>query len=539
MAKLEAFLAKSAMGSSAKETVRALVLLSAEHGFVTVQNIDELIPDSQTDPDLIEEIMNILDSLDIKLLDEDEIELYRKKVEGAKAKSAKKPRSYDPLDRYNAFFTKLRYKPLLKSAEINELAKRIEESEQGALDSLFSCGLTLPFQIELGLKLLRRDEPLAKLVAIKKVESLEAYYKMLPRATEECTKLKAKLDKAWQKYLDEPDRDKKSLARQAYRKMELATHDGCKAFLRKFCFKAKIFRAWLEEPEIKADIEDADRIVDALSASSIQASPAPAGWQVVYVNRGRDIERRRRLSPPDLAYLARDVRAQLAEAEKAREELFKSHASLVSLIAESYQDRGVPLAELMEAAEDSLRETIDDYNYSKGLRFVHFAATGIRFALLSLIAKKAGIGSVALDDMEFIEIIPEVHAELRDELGRDPSIEELANEMSIAIDVVPKLLKVPGLDGLSFFNSSKPVSSPDPLRAQIGKILDALEQREKEVIILRFGLLDGVMHRRQEIALFLKISSDEVEAIETSALMKLRSMSRSLGKNSPLGDRLT
>ena len=111
--------------------------------------------------------------------------------------------------------------------------------------------------------------------------------------------------------------------------------------------------------------------------------------------------------------------------------------------------------------------------------------------------------------------------------------------MSIAIDVVPKLLKVPGLDGLSFLNTSKAPSSADPLRVQIGKILDALEQREKEVIILRFGLMDGVMHRRQDIALFLKISSDEVEAIETSALIKLRSISRSLGTNSPFGDRLT
>ena len=538
-AKLEAFLAKSAMGSEMKETVRALVLLSAEHGFVTVQNIAELIPDSQTDPDLIEEIMNILDALDIKLLDEDEIELYRKKVEGAKAKSAKKPRSYDPLDRYNAFFTKLRYKPLLKSAEVNELAKRLEESEQGALDSLFSCGLTLPFQIELGLKLLRRDEPLAKLVAIKKVESLEAYYRMLPKTLEECTKLKARLDKAWQKYFEETELEKKSQAREAYRKIELSPDQGCKDLLRKFCFKPKVFQEWLDGTELKSDVEDAIQITSALSASSGQSSDGPAGWQSLYVNRARDIERRWRLSAAELSHLARNVRKHMEGVVKAREKMMQYHSPLVSLIAESYQDRGVSLAELMKAGDDSLRETIDDYNYSKGLRFVHFAATGIRFALLSLIAKKAGIGSVALDDLEFIEIIHEVHAGLKDELGRDPSIEELANEMNIAIDVVPKLLKVPGLDALPFFNSSKAPSSADPLRAQIGKILDALEQREKEVIILRFGLMDGVMHRRQDIALFLKISSDEVEAIETSALMKLRSMSRSLGTNSPFGDRLT
>jgi len=210
------------------------------------------------------------------------------------------------------------------------------------------------------------------------------------------------------------------------------------------------------------------------------------------------------------------------DADKAREEMFQYHSLLVSLIAESYQDRGVPLAELMEAGNDSLRETIDDYDYSKGFRFAHFAASSIRFALLSLIAKKAGIGSVTLDDLEFIEIIPEVHADLRGELGRYPSMEELANEMNIAIDVVPKLLKVPGLDGLSFFNTSKAPSLADPLRAQIGKILDALEQREKEVIILRFGLLDGVLRNYEEVARHFKVSREDIRAVESSAFRKMR-----------------
>ena len=528
-ATLDAMLAKSAMGSKMKESVKALVLLSEKNGFVTVQNIDDLIPDSQTDPDLIEQTMNILDALDIKLLDEDEIALY----------SWKKLRSYDSFDRYSYFFAKLRYKPLLKSAEVNQLAKRIEESEQGALDYLFCCGLTLPFQIEIGLKLLRRDEPLAKWVALRKVESLEAYYRMLPKTLQECAMLKAKLDKAWQKYLEETDLEKKSLAREAYRKLELSPAQGCKDLLRDFCFKPKVFQEWLQNPELKSDIEDAVQITSSFSASSVQPSAGPAGWQALYVNRARDIERRWRLSAAELAHLARNVRKHMADTEKAREEMVLYHFPLVSLIAESYQDRGVSLAELMKAGDDSLRESVDNFNHRTGACFKDHAVMSIRASLLSLIAIKAGIRSVALEDLEFIELIPEVHAELKDELGRDPSIEELANEMNIAIDVVPKLLKVPGLDGLSFFNTSKAPSSCDPLRAQIGKILDALDQREKEVIILRFGLLDGVMHRRQDTALFLKISSDEVEAIETSALIKLRSMSRSLGSNSPFGDWLS
>ncbi len=535
---LEVLLGKSALPPAFKAKVRMLVLLSERHGFVTVQNINEFIPDSETDPELIEGIMNILDHLDIKLLDEDEIEHYRKKLEEAEAKSANKPRSYDPLDQYNAFFTKLRYKPLLKLAEVNELAKRIEESEKLGLDSLFSCGLTLPFQIELGFKLLRRDEPLAEFVAIKTVESLEAYYKMLPQVVMECSMLKAKLDTAWQKYLEETDIEKKSRFREAYRKIELSPDLGCKGLLRKFSFKPKVFQEWLEGPELKSDIEDAIQIDSAFSASSVQSSAGPAGWQSLYINRARDIERRWRLSAAELAHLARIVRTHMDDADKAREEMFQYHSHLVSLIAESYQDRGVPLTELMETGNDSLRERIDDYDYSKGLRFAHFAATGIRYALLSLIARKAGIGSVALDDLEFMEIIPEIHAELKAELGRDPSMEELANEMNIAIDVVPKLLKVPGLDGLSFscinrrgsevaapkVESNTPSTGPlaEVFRLQLERILNTLEQREKEVIVLRFGLLDGVFRKYEEVARHFKVSREDVRAIESSAFRKMR-----------------
>jgi len=441
-------LAKSGWSSSVKEKIRQLILLSKQNGYVTVQNINEFIPDSETDHDVIEEIMNILDGLDIKLLDEDEIETYRKMLEEPESKSAKPTRSYDPIDRYNDFFSKLGYRPLLKSSELNELVKRLEESETRALDFLFSCWLTLPFQLELSLKVLRKEERYARVVTIRKVESRDAYYRMLPKAADECTMLKAKIDKAWQKYLEEADPDKKSRAREAYRKIELTADYGCKDVLRKFCFKAKLFQGWLEGAEIKSDIEDAIQIAAAFSASSVQSSPGPAGWQALYVNRARDIERRWRLGPAELANLARNVRKYLAEADKAREEMVQYHSHLVSTIAESYQDLGVKLDELIDSGTSSLRSSIDDFNPSESYTFTHYAATGIRDTLLRLVAHKAGIDDLPIGMLEFIEIIPEVHAELKIELGRNPSKEELANEMNIAIDVMTKLLRVPGLDGL-------------------------------------------------------------------------------------------
>ncbi len=223
------------------EKVQLLVSLSKKNGYVTVQNINEVIPDSATDPELIENIMNILDNLDIKLLDEDEVETYRKKVEDSEEEAARTVPADAPYDPFNVYLKQMGHKPLLTREQEVEISKRIEDAELRAQEFLFSCWLTLPYQLDLALKVLRKEERFDKVVIDKKVESRDAYYKMLPKATEECTKLKAKLDKGWQKYLDEADAPKKAKAREAYRKIELTAKEGCKDILRKFCFKMKLF----------------------------------------------------------------------------------------------------------------------------------------------------------------------------------------------------------------------------------------------------------------------------------------------------------
>ena len=224
------------IGPAINQKVQLLVSLSKKNGFVTVQNINEVIPDSATDPELIENIMNILDNLDIKLLDEDEVETYRKKVEDSEEEAARTVPADAPYDPFNVYLKQMGHKPLLTREQEVEISKRIEDAELRAQEFLFSCWLTLPYQLDLALKVLRKEERFDKVVIDKKVESRDAYYKMLPKATEECTKLKAKLDKAWQKYLDETDAPKKAKTREAYIKLERTAKEGCKDILRKFCF---------------------------------------------------------------------------------------------------------------------------------------------------------------------------------------------------------------------------------------------------------------------------------------------------------------
>jgi RNA polymerase primary sigma factor len=129
------------------EKVQILVGLSKKNGYVTVQNINEIIPDSATDAELIENIMNILDNLEIKLLDEEEVEIYQKKIDESEEEAARTVPADAPYDPFNVYLKQMGHKPLLTREQEVEISKRIEDTELRAQEFLFSCWLTLPYQL--------------------------------------------------------------------------------------------------------------------------------------------------------------------------------------------------------------------------------------------------------------------------------------------------------------------------------------------------------------------------------------------------------
>ena len=118
------------------EKVQQLVVLSKKNGFVTVQNINEVIPDSATDPELIENIMNILDNLEIKLLDEDEVETFLRKIDESEEEAARVVPADAPYDPFNVYLKQMGHKPLLTREQEVEISKRIEDAELRAQEFL-------------------------------------------------------------------------------------------------------------------------------------------------------------------------------------------------------------------------------------------------------------------------------------------------------------------------------------------------------------------------------------------------------------------
>ena len=547
LAALSAFVSLPPARSDVNVKIQYLVGLSKRQGYVSVRDINDVIPDSAIDPELIEFIMNTLDGLDIKLLDDDEVEEHRKKVAESEAEAARTETTDAPYDAFDVYYKQMGHKPLLTWEQEVEISKCIEDAELRAQDFLFSCWLTLPYQLDLAYKVLHKEERFDKVVIDKKVESRDAYYKMLPKATEECTKLKAKLDKAWQEYLGETDAPKKAESREAYRKIELTPKEGCLHILRKFCFKMKLLEDWLEMPDIKGDIEEARKLVESTMDAN---GPVPAQETMtpeVSAARSREIELRWRLTPTELLHLSRNVRKHLDEAQRAKTEMVEHNLRLVISIALKYQNRGLPFTDLIQEGNVGLVKAVEKFEYRRGYKFSTYATWWIRQSIQRAIANQAKVVRVPVHMSELVESVTNARDQLKKDLSRDPTIEELAAEAKLSVEVVMEVenlmheqASVESLGGegvdvnevLGGFQeqakseeASREAKLPE-LREKVDSALRSLAEREKEVLILRFGLLDGVQRTLEEVGRHLKVTRERIRQIEMKALKKLRHPTR-------------
>ena len=536
------------------EKVQQLVSLSKKNGYVTVQNINEVIPDSATDPELIENIMNILDNLDIKLLDEDEVESYRKKVEDSKEEAASIKQADAPYDTFDVYLKQIGHKPLLTREQEVEISKCIEDAELRAQEYLFSCWLTLPCQLDLAYKVLRKEERFDKVVIDKKVESRDAYYKMLPKATEECTKLKAKLDKAWLKYLDETDPGMKAKAREAYREIELTPKEGCKYILRKFCFKMNLFEEWLELPDIKGDIEEARKLVEPTMVARGPIDDQKDIKPEISATRAREIELRWRLTPAELVHLFRNVRKYLDEARRAKAKMAEHNLRLVISIAEKYQDRGMLITDLIQEGNMGLVKAVEKFEYRRGYKFTTYATWWIHQSIARGIASMARTVRIPAHMAEMLNKVLSVQKRLTRLLRREPTAVEIAENANLAIHHVMHVLKLADaqecsglmnteVNGEEYFHSEDDpmqsgyvelVTQDDAasqvstrlLREKIDYVLRSLAKRQQEVLLLRFGLLDHVERTLEEVGRHFKLTRERIRQIEAKALRNMRHPTR-------------
>lgn len=531
------------------EKVHQLVSLSKKHGYVTVQNINDVIPESASDPIVIENIMDILDNLDIKLLDEDEVESFRKKPdesEQAEGPVAWSDRPvvphYDPFDVY---LEQVRLKPRVSRARELELFQHITDGEHRAQEFLFSRWLTLPFHLDLARKLLNKEERTDAAIDGRKVKRGDNFLSTISRLTESGDKLCVRLDALWQTYLTELDPQLKAKALEAYNKAELDSSEGCKFLLRKFCFKMCIFEEWLDSPYVQRDVREARRIVDG------QGEPASSDGAGILA---RDIELRWRLSPLDFLKIYEKTRMHLDEVRRAKAEIIENNLRLVISVAREFQDRGLLLIDLIQEGNVGLMKTVDRYDHARGYSFAVIAAWWVRQVMARAVANQSRTVRIPVHLADLVDNVAHSRKKLMRKLGREPSLDEMAAEMNLPIERMQEYVDLSKIHALAHHdemtredadslhqegtNALDSLVAEDPrenptsaastkiLREKIDFVLRSLAEREKEVLILRFGLIDGVQRTLDEVGRHFKVTRERIRQIEMKALKNLRHPTR-------------
>ncbi len=590
------------------DEVKQLISVGKEKGYLTYDDLNNILPPEISSSEQIENIMNIFGDMDIEVIDSGQEERYARIIEAEEEEETAKTRTYADLDfeeegeeeeeeeealdltpgaigktddPVRMYLREMGTVSLLSREGEIEIAKRIEDGQREIAKVMYSMPAALKELIILGDKLKRgrlgvRDivhtyeEEFEEIEEINEEELKEKTITLLDEATALYEKLipqvielkKPNLSESKQKRLKGSVRQ---IKKELSEKLDLVNLHPRQVELVAQKLRDYAWTVMEAERDIRACARRAGVTIDELHNIFLKPLPEKGKVRVPkkvkltadqfleleksYQNAKKKLERvtSETLVAPD------ELRAAVSSLDKgefnmktAKTELVEANLRLVVSIAKKYTNRGLQFLDLIQEGNIGLMKAVDKFEYKRGYKFSTYATWWIRQAITRAIADQARTIRIPVHMIETINKLIRTSRHLVQELGREPSPEEIANEMGLPLEKVRKVLKI----------AKEPISletpigeeedshlgdfiedkrSPSPLESainydlseQVRRVLQTLTPREEKVLRRRFGIGEAADHTLEEVGQEFDVTRERIRQIEAKALRKLRHPSRS------------
>jgi RNA polymerase primary sigma factor len=516
-----------------QEKIRELIKLAKEQDYLTYDDINEILPNDLVDPDDVEAIMERLRNMEFDIIDASEVDRYKDKKrddDSGDEEDLKADQKLDILDDpVRMYLKQMGQVPLLTREQEVEISKRIEDAEIEVARHLHLFGFVTDSYLDLADKLNKGKERFDRVILDKKIESRERYMKGLPKLCDQLKQLHQENDNLFRQLSAKNPRGRKKLEEDFQKNLQTLNRVYTRFYYKQkvvedFCEQVNEYmqKFWKYGRKLQANAEDKE-----------------------FQTKLREIQQRSWHTMESVEESNRLLKHWLKEALKAKTEMVEANLRLVISIAKKYTNRGLSFLDLIQEGNMGLMKAVEKFEYRRGYKFSTYATWWIRQAITRSIADQARTIRIPVHMIETINKLMRVQKQLVQEYGREPSPEEIAEEIHLPVERVRAVLKmaqqpislqapVGDSDDTSFgdFIEDKAADNPmeeagfSMLKDKIKDVLDTLTEREREVLEQRFGLKDGYSRTLEEVGRQFQVTRERIRQIEAKALRKMRHPTR-------------
>ena len=529
------------------EGMKAIIERGRQRGFVTIQQVDEWLPDEGGDPAMVDHLIIVLDEERLDFIEDPDIPLEctpetepADEAETARSLLGSETTALSSRDPIRMYLSQMGNIPLLSRPREIFLAKQIEITRKRMRRTVLESDFALTIAVETIEKVHRGELPFERTLRTSETENVrkEQIEGRMELNLKTLRHMMAENRKDFDAFKEASAADQKPIVqRMTIRRRKMCT----------LCEELSV-RTHRLQPVIKRMQQIADRIREIHRELKMTAGTRDRQTledRRLMQNELNEIVEMLVETPAQFLARIREIDKRIDGWTDAKQKLSGGNLRLVVSIAKKYRNRGLSFLDLIQEGNAGLMRGVEKYEYRRGYKFSTYATWWIRQAITRAVADHARTIRIPVHMFQSISALKAKAEQIRQETGRDPTMEELADAVGMGVEETERIMKtwkhpvsldtpVGESEDSSFGefledgHEQSPAESATKqmLRDKIEHVLKSLTYREREIIKLRYGLGDGYSYTLEETGRIFKVTRERIRQIESKALKKLQHHTR-------------